>query len=317
MSTKLGGYFLQPVILVFGWLISGAGVFAQMGSWAVAERDLGRPARPPFITFLGIAAREKMVTDPSLPPNGPVLEVLYEELRVQKTPAGPAGEIVDSIRTKYDEQGRVIEESHRTYGPSTKTIRRYDGTRLISEEATFPESKTPQAWNYWKYDERGKLIDYRRGRGEELQNHETGFTRDPRGRLTGYEYHQGNKDSLLTRTEFRYSLDGKVTETINYNATGEVTDSPTQTTDVEGHVVHVVIKGGDRGTKTSKPPLSITFKYDAKGRLAEQNVDPYDFEPAGGEHELPPGKVSIAYDDVKHTKRRRRKAKKLELSMTE
>src|SRR6185295_7475187 len=85
-------------------------LFAQMASWNVAEQDLGRPARPPFISFLGIAAPGQMAIDASLRPKGPVAEVLFEELRVGSTPSGPAGEVIETIKCKYDAQGRVVEE---------------------------------------------------------------------------------------------------------------------------------------------------------------------------------------------------------------
>src|SRR5437764_835373 len=152
------------------------GLSAQMGSWAINQQDLGRPPQPPFITFLGLVAGQKLATDPSLQLNGPVAEVLYEELRSQATPAGPAGEAIESIRTKYDELGRVIQKDRRAYGPAAKTVSRYEGTRLVSEETSFDSNaQQPNAWNYWKYDEHGKLIDYKRGRGDKLENHETNF----------------------------------------------------------------------------------------------------------------------------------------------
>ena len=117
---------------------------AQFGTENVADEDIGRPRQAPFITFLGIVTPGKMATDPSLPLSGPVAEVLYEELRAHKTPAGPAGEVVASIRTKYDEAGRPIEEIRQQGGTETITINRYEGTQLVSQETTFPNSKKPR-----------------------------------------------------------------------------------------------------------------------------------------------------------------------------
>jgi hypothetical protein len=151
---------------------------AQLGFEVVAEQDLGRPRRPPLVTFLGIVSPGKLATDPSLPPKGPVSEVLFEELRSEKTPAGPAGEVVLSIKTKYDDQGRPIEEVRKEYGGETSTISRYQGNRLVSQETTIQGGKVlPKSWDYWTYDESGKLIEYRRGSGETIQNHETNFKR--------------------------------------------------------------------------------------------------------------------------------------------
>ena len=48
--------------------------------------------------------------------------------------------------------------------------------------------------------------------------------------------------------------------------------------------------------------MTVVLSYDKQGRLVEQFTDDPDFQPAGSENSLPPGKVSISYDDVKHEK---------------
>jgi hypothetical protein len=277
---------------------------AQFGTESVKDQDIGRPRRVPFITFLGLVSPGSLVTDPALPPKGPVAEVLYEELRAQNTPAGPAGDVVTSIEIKYDEEGRAIEENRKEWGFLTKTIKKYQGTRLVSEESTFRDNKKPRPkfWNYWTYDQAGMLIEYRRGSGDELQNHDTNFKRDEQGRLMSFEYRQGAKDELSSRTEFRYSADGKTVDSALYGATGDEIRTSTQTTDDLGLVVLAVIRERDWRTKKPKTPIKVAFKYDSRGRLLEQNTDAYKVEKTGSEFELPPGKVSIVYDDLKHTK---------------
>jgi hypothetical protein len=100
----------------------------------------------------------------------------------------------------------------------------------------------------------------------------------------------------------RYSDGGKTAEFIYYNAkTGEVTQSMTQTVD-QGKVIRAEISERDWKTKNLNPPLKVAFRYDEKGRLVEQNTEAHEFDPSGSEHELPPGRISIVYDDVKHTK---------------
>lgn len=160
----------------------------------------------------------------------------------------------------------------------------------------------PKFWNYWVYDKSGKLIEYRRGSGDQIQNHDTNFKRDPQGRLTSYEYRQGPKDELFSRTDYRYSADGKSIDFTRYDAAGAVIQSRTQTVDDQYRVVMAVIRDRDWRTKQMKTPLKVAFRYDEKGRLIEQNTDAHKFDKSGGEGELPPGKISIVYDDVKHTK---------------
>jgi hypothetical protein len=291
--------------VLVGGALFGVGLQAQFGTEAVADQDIGRPPRATLITFLGIVNPGKMATDPSLPMKGPVEEVLYEEFRAQRTAEGPAGEPVRSIRTTYDSEGRPVEEISTEGGMQSKTISRYEGKRLVSQEMTVPTSKTPliKFWNYWRYDTAGRLTEYRRGKGDELQNHDLNFKRDSEGRLVSFEYRQTAKDEPGSRTEVRYSDGGKTAEFTYYDAkTGEVTRSVTQTEDGQGHVVRMEFRDRDWKTKAPKTPLKVRFVYDDKGRLIEQNADDHEFDPSGSENEVPPGKISILYDDEKHTK---------------
>jgi|SRR5579871_406716 len=302
-SAQKHDSFRWPAWIVAGLLFTSI-LSAQFGTETLPDEDVGRPPQAPFITFLGILVPGKLVTDPSLAPVGPVAQTLYEELRAYDMPAGPAGEVMTSIMSTWDEAGRVTEEIRKDRGSESDTVNRYDGPRLVSQESSFPNSRQPRPkfWNYWVYDKSGKLIEYRRGSGDQIQNHDTNFRRDAQGRLTAYEYRQGPKDELASRTDFRYSADGKTVDFTQYDEAGAVTQSRTQTLDEEGHVVMAVIRDRDWRTKQLKTPLKVTFRYDGKGRLIEQDTDAHEFDKSGGEHELPPGKISIAYDDVKHTK---------------
>ncbi len=51
----------------------------------------------------------------------------------------------------------------------------------------------------------GKLTEYRRGSGSTIQNHLANFKRDSQGRLLSFDYRQGPKDDLFSRTELSYS----------------------------------------------------------------------------------------------------------------
>jgi len=73
-----------------------------------------------------------------LPPAGPVAQTLYEELRARVTPAGPAGEVMYSITTTWDEAGRTIEEVRKEGGAESDTLNRYVGARLVSQDINEP-----------------------------------------------------------------------------------------------------------------------------------------------------------------------------------
>ena len=296
----LFGYFAWVVIA----LLYTSALPGQFLTEGLPDQDIGRPPKAPFITFLRIAAPGKLVTDASLPPAGPVVQAVYEELRAHETPAGPAGEVMISITSSWDDAGRVTEEIEKEHGSQSNTINRYDGSRLVAQESTYLDSRQPRpkSWNYWTYNESGKLTEYRRGSGDELENHDTNFKRDAQGRLTSYEYRQGPKDELLNRTEFSYSADGKTVDFSQYDAGGAVIQSNTQTVDDRGHVVTAVIRNRDWQTKQMTAPLKVAFHYDGMGRLIQQITEAHEFEKSGSEFELLPGKVSITYDDANHTK---------------
>ncbi len=299
MSRNKIWLFRFSACAVFTSLLS-----AQFLTEDLPDQDVGLPPRPPFITLLGIVTPGKLVTDPSLPPVGPVVQTLYEELRAHVNRAGPAGGVMTSITATWDEAGRVIEEIRKGGASESDTINRYGGNRLVSQETTSPQSgqPTPKAWSYWAYDLSGKLTEFRKGRAEQIQNHDTNFKRDAKGRLTSYEYRQGPKDELFSRTELRYSNDGKTVDITQFDAARAIVQSTTEGLDDHGRVVTTVIRDRDWQTKQIKTPLKVSFRYDQKGRLIEQDTDAHEFDKAGSEQELPPGKVSIAYDDLKNTK---------------
>ena len=139
IGPKMRALRLAAFAALFSSLLS-----AQFGTEGMADKDLGRPPQPPFITFFGIVTPGKMATDPSLPLQGPVAEVFFEELRAAATPAGPAGEVFISVKTKYDEQARPLEVIRKEYGSETNTVNRYEGNRVVSQETTFPNSKSPR-----------------------------------------------------------------------------------------------------------------------------------------------------------------------------
>ncbi len=278
-----------------------AQVFATSGP--IPLESVGLPPQPPFRTLLGMVDPGKLATDPSITPKGgAVSEVFYEELRGMATPAGTAGAVEASVRTKFDEQGHVIEQVENRWNRETHTLYSYQDGRLVKMETTSPNGKkaAPTSWSYWTYEARGKLTEYRRGNGTAIQNHELGFHYDNKGRLLGFEYRQGADDRPFSRTEISYSNDGKTIVVTRTFAESKITDRSTRTLDDQGRVVRVMLDSEGRATK--EQATKIFFRYDEQGRLVEQTTDAQKFSDSGAEHDLPPGTISIAYDDRIHTK---------------
>lgn len=272
-------------------------------SGPIPPESIGLPPEPPFVPLLGIVNPGKFATDPSIPPKGRAFsEVFYEELRGMTTPAGPADEVEASVRTKFDELGRVTEQVEKRWGSETDTLYTYQDYRLVGMESTYPNAKnaSPKFWSYWKYDSGGKLTDYRRGRGSKIENHELGFHYDNQGRLLGYEYRQGADDQFFSRTNISYSSDGRTITVTQVFAGGKIIDRSTRTLDDHRRVVRVVPES--EGRPTPEQAKNVVFQYDEKGRLVAQTTDVTKFGGSGSEFDLPPGTISIAYDDQAHTK---------------
>lgn len=283
-------------------LVPGSNAQVMATSGPIPPDSVGLPPQPPFLTTLGIVNPGKLATDPSIPPKGAVSEVFHEGLRGMATAAGPAGDVEASVRTKFDAQGHVIEKIERRWGSQTDTTYGYKDGRLVSEESTYPDAKKPlpKSWNYWTYDGRGKLTEYRRGRGTAIQNHELGFQYDNQGRLLSFEYRQGADDKLFSRTEVSYSAAGKTVVMTKKYAGTNIIDRSTSTLDEQGHVVRVVPES--EGRSTPEQVKNVVFRYDEKGRLVQQTANVTTFGGTGSEDDLPPGTISIAYDDKIHTK---------------
>lgn len=297
--NRMKRYMSVPFALIVFAPAIHAQVMATMGP--ISPESLGLPPQPPFITLLGIANPGKMATDPSIPPKGAVRDVFYEELRAVTTPAGPAGSVQVRVRTRYDEKGNVIEINGNRYGSTTDDVYRYQDGRLVGIESTFPDSPKPQptAWNYWTYDSHGKLTEYRRGRGTETQNHELGYRYDNKGRLLGFEYRQGKDDKLFSHTDISYSSDDRTVVVTRAFAGSKIIDRSTRTLDDKGRVVRVALDS--EGRAADNLASIVVFRYDDLDRLLEQTTNATQFSKSGAEEDLPPGTISIAYDDAAHT----------------
>ena len=267
----------------------------------IPRDSVGLPPQPPIITLLGIVSYGKLVTDPSILPKGrPVSRVIFEVLRVKDSPAGSLGSVESSVTLELDDQARVVKQITNNWGHEDDTVHRYVDGRLVATETTFPNTNKPMFWNYWAYDSQGKLSEYRRGSGADLQNHELSFRYDTMGRIQRFETRQGSSDQPFSRTEFRYSKDATEVSRITSYAAGNIVDLTKYVLNDKGLVVRVDL--GSQGRAKTDQAKTLLLRYDEKGRLIEQTTDAKMFSTSGAEHDLPPGTISITYDDKAHTK---------------
>jgi len=258
----------------------------------------GRPPKAPLVTLSGLVGSGKMATDSTIVPQGPVARVLWEEFQVKD--GGKAQPVLrETITCEFDEQGREVTRTDRQGSMGTKTVTTHQNGHVVSETSRFTSDGEPggaQEWNYWTYDPSGHLTDFRRGRGNRIESHYTNFGYDQQGRLTDLEYHQGSDDALSSRSEYKYSDDGKTIEE-SVHQDNQRFHWERLTLDDQGHVLYA--ETHDQDPSGSEGRIERSFKYDSKGRLIEQVTK---LDPArGSESPILPGKITVGYDDTKHT----------------
>jgi hypothetical protein len=249
----------------------------------------------------------RIIIDPRIVPLGPVAKVVFEEFQTRLGVTNVT-ETPSHVRTsEFDEHGREVSRSEKINSSNTKTALAYQDGRLASCVSTSyagdGKAFGPSSWKRWSYDASGHAIEYRAGKGEVLQNHFTNFKFDSRARVSSVEYRQGKDDALLYRAEYIYRDGARKLDIIEYDANEERLRSQVRTLDEHGRIVEVEFKERDWKTKAWKAPMLVSFRYDPKDRLIEQATEPYEMG-AGDQQSIPPGKVTIIYDDANHTMER-------------
>jgi hypothetical protein len=289
-------------ILTMG--LFAATLHAQSLLGDVAASDLGMPPSASPISFMALAVGDSMPDNFALRSRGNVTEITWEELSLQPGDTPKPSEVLTSIRKTFDEQGQPVAEVYSKGETQRITNFQYKGSRLLSRETTSisrGRTDATKAWANWKYNDSGKLIEFRRGKGEVLQDHYTNFKRDQQGHLLNLEWRQGRNDLLQQRTEFEYSPDGKTVRESDFDKNGVLFNSRIETLE-NGRVSKVEIHETDWRTRLPKRTITVAFKYDEQGRMIEQNTEPYQLDTNGGEFEIPIGKIYLTYDDAKRTR---------------
>jgi len=260
---------------------------------AKAIADLpGPPNNPPIFSQMTVILQGSLQFENTVDVKGPVAEVQRQEAQLPRQNPNPYH---TSTTLKFDDQERLIKRIFEdSLGTSTLTNVFRDRS-LQSQTVDYHSTKHGdwQEWQQWTYDDHGQLSDFRAGRDKAEWNHYLNFKYDAQGRPLGYEYLDSKIGGSPVFTEISYS--GK---TVALSRLGENRNKffeQVQVLDDRGRVIDLKVSDGF----PLKLWYHVKFKYDDRGRVTEQETDPYKVG-SGDDYSPMPGKVFVKYDDETH-----------------
>jgi hypothetical protein len=147
-------------------------------------------------------------------------------------------------------------------------------------------------WQRWSYDKVGRLSEFHAGRDkQELLNDYVDFKYDSKGTPLGYELY------AQTLTEITYE-GNKLTLSRLQKYQRRKFFEQVQVVDDRNRVID--LKVSDLSGSQLKQWYHVKFQYDEKGRVIEQNTDPFKLG-SGDDYSPLPGKLVVEYDDEKHS----------------
>jgi hypothetical protein len=258
---------------------------------AIAELP-GPLKNPPIFSQMTVILQGGLQFENRAATKGPVAEVRREETQMPGQSPNPYH---TTTTLKFDERRHLLERVFEdSMGKSIATNVFRDG-RLESQTVDYHSTKQAdwQEWQHWSYDEHGRLSDFRAGRDKAEWNHYLNFKYDSEGRPLGYEYRDSKIGGSPGLTELSYS--GKTVTMSRFGENRQKFFEQVQVLDDKGRVVDLKVSNG--------VPLMlwyrVKFKYDDRGRVTEQETDPYKVG-SGDDYSPVPGKLVVQYDDEKH-----------------
>ncbi len=263
---------------------------------AIAELP-GPPKNPPIFSQMTVILQGGW--DYVDPGNfkGPVAEVRREQIQPPEQSPNPRR---TTTTMKFDDREQMIERiDEDSLGSSTLTNVFLEGklqSQTVEHRRSDAKTWSLKDWARWTYDGHGRLSEYRAGQDKEERNHYLNFKYDSSGRFLGCEYRQSGAEWPFSFTEVTYS--GNSVDESTLEEQRRKTYEQVQVMDGSNRVID--LKVSDRDDGPLKLWYHVTFKYDEKGRVVEQNTDP--FKVGDGDDASPiPGKLIVRYDDEKRT----------------
>jgi len=223
---------------------------------------------------------------------GPVAAVEREEN--QSTSQNPEPYHTKTM-LKFDGDGHLIQRTDEGALGTSITTNIWEHGRLQSQTVAHHRNDGRLAdwneWQRWSYDTNGRLMEFKAGRDKEEMNDYVNFRYDSKGRPLGYELY------AQTLTEISYE-GNKITLSRLQKYQGRKFFEQVQVVDDKNRVID--LKVSDLSAGQLKLWYHVTFKYDDKGRVIEQNTDPFKLGD-GDDYSPLPGRLVVVYDDEKHS----------------
>jgi hypothetical protein len=279
----------------------GSVVAAQMSTLPAAEAiaDLpGPPKNPPIFSEMTAILQGGLQYENTADVKGSVASVEREE--TQSAKQGPYA-YHTKTKLRFDEEGHLVERVQESSLGVSAISNVWVNGKLQNQtvhhhrtggDATYDSDE----WQRWTYDAKGRLSEFRAGRDKVEWNYYLNFKYDADGRPLGYEYRDSKIGGPPTYTEIAYS--GKTVTLSRLDGVRRRFYEQVQVVDERNRVVD--LKVSDLSAGQLKQWYRVTFKYDDKNRVVEQNTDPFKLG-SGDDYSPVPGKLVVEYNDEKHS----------------
>jgi hypothetical protein len=260
---------------------------------AKAISDLhGPPKNPPIFSEMTVIMQGSLDYQDTFDFKGPVASVEREN-RQQQSQNPHASQTTTTL--KFDNPGHLVERTSEASGGLLKETLTWENSKLRGEETSHQASNGKGTgwndWNQWNYDKNGRLSEFRSGRDKVASMDLVNFKYDSKGRLLGYE--------VLAQEVIEISYIGnQITQSTFPKGQHQKTYEQIQTVDAKGQVIDLRVSDMTGGKLTLW--YHAAFKYDEKGRVIEQQTDPFKLG-SGDDYSPYPGKLTVEYDDEKQS----------------
>ncbi len=196
------------------------------------------------------------------------------------------------VSLEFDHSGHLVKAVNEdSLGTATDT-NVWENGKVIREDVCHHRNDGKFAdwdeWQQWSFDKDGRVSEFKAGKDKEELNDYVDFKYDDKVRALGYELY------AQTLNEVSYSKN-KITLSRFQKYQHRKFFEQVQLVDEKGRVTD--LKVSDLSGSQLKLWYHVAFKYDDKGRVIEQQTEPFNLG-SGDDYSPIPGKLVVEYNDT-------------------